>query len=82
MTDTTSRPPPSGTADDAPTHQIRRIAQHPSLISDRLGRCALAVVGVVVVLSVVRAFLPMPWLGDIWRPADTATIAHNFFVGG
>jgi 4-amino-4-deoxy-L-arabinose transferase-like glycosyltransferase len=37
---------------------------------------------VVVVLSVVRAFLPMPWLGDIWRPADTATIAHNFFVGG
>lgn len=46
------------------------------------GRAALGVVGVVVVLSVVRAFLPMPWLGDIWRPADTATIAHNFFVGG
>jgi len=54
----------------------------PSLRSDGLGRAALGVVGVVVVLSVIRAFLPMPWLGDIWRPADTATIAHNFFVGG
>ncbi len=54
----------------------------PALRGDGLGRAALGVVGVVVALSVVRAFLPMPWLGDIWRPADTATIAHNFFVGG
>ncbi|MFC4949308.1 ArnT family glycosyltransferase [Pseudonocardia sp. GCM10023141] len=39
-------------------------------------------VGIVTALSAVRAVLPMPWLGDIWRPADTASIAHNFFVGG
>ena len=52
------------------------------LRGDGLGRAALGVVGVVVALSVVRACLPMAWLGDIWRPADTATIAHNFFVGG
>ncbi|MFC4950128.1 glycosyltransferase family 39 protein [Pseudonocardia sp. GCM10023141] len=52
------------------------------LRGDRLGWFALVVVGIVVVLSVVRAFVPMPYLGDMWRPADTATIAHNFFVGG
>ena len=52
------------------------------LRGDSLGRWALTVAGVVAVLSVVRAVLPMPWLGDIWRPADTASIAHNFFVGG
>ncbi|MFC4944714.1 ArnT family glycosyltransferase [Pseudonocardia sp. GCM10023141] len=52
------------------------------LRGDRLGRFALVVVGIVAVLSVVRAFLPMEFLGDIWRPADTASIAHNFFVGG
>ncbi|MBN9098018.1 MULTISPECIES: glycosyltransferase family 39 protein [unclassified Pseudonocardia] len=54
----------------------------PTLHGDPLGRWTLATVGVVTVLSVVRAVLPMPWLGDIWRPADTASIAHNFFVGG
>jgi hypothetical protein len=54
----------------------------PPLRGDTLGRWALGVVGVVAVLSVVRAVLPMPWLGDIWRPADTASIAHNFYVGG
>ncbi|MFC4942049.1 hypothetical protein [Pseudonocardia sp. GCM10023141] len=52
------------------------------LRSDVLGRWALVVAAVVTALSVVRALLPMPWLGDIWRPADTATIAHNFYVGG
>lgn len=54
----------------------------PGLRGDTLGRWALGIVCAVTVLSVVRALLPMPWLGDIWRPADTASIAHNFFVGG
>ncbi|MEJ3651568.1 glycosyltransferase family 39 protein [Actinomycetes bacterium KLBMP 9759] len=52
------------------------------LLGDRLGRFAMLVVAGVVVLSVVRALLPMEQLDYIWRPADTATIAHNFFVGG
>jgi 4-amino-4-deoxy-L-arabinose transferase-like glycosyltransferase len=57
-------------------------ASSPPLHGDRLGRCALGVVGVVVLLSVVRAFAPMVWLGDIWRAADTATIARNFYDNG
>ncbi|WP_433505487.1 ArnT family glycosyltransferase [Pseudonocardia halophobica] len=37
---------------------------------------------VVVVLSVVRAFGPLTYPGDIWRQADTATIARNFARNG
>jgi hypothetical protein len=73
--------------DGSPTGTLDKLAAAPvdqagRLRDDGPGRAALAVVGAVVALSVVRAFLPMAWLGDIWRPADTATIAHNFFVGG
>ncbi len=41
-----------------------------------------AVVLVVAVLSVVRAFGPMTYSGDIWRQADTASIAQNFAENG
>jgi hypothetical protein len=37
---------------------------------------------VVVALSVVRAFAPMTYPGDIWRQSDTATIARNFAANG
>lgn len=37
---------------------------------------------VVVVLSVVRVFGPMTYSGDIWRLADTASIARNFAENG
>lgn len=42
----------------------------------------LAIAAVVVVLSVVRAFAPMTYPGDIWRQSDTATIARNFAENG
>ncbi|WP_433290593.1 ArnT family glycosyltransferase [Pseudonocardia sp. CA-142604] len=42
----------------------------------------LAIVGIVVVLSVVRAFGPLTYPGDIWRQSDTATIARNFAANG
>ena len=64
------------------THGADPATSLPMLRGDTLGRWVLAVAIVVTMLSVVRALLPMPWLGDIWRPADTASIAHNFFVGG
>ncbi|MFC4949946.1 ArnT family glycosyltransferase [Pseudonocardia sp. GCM10023141] len=56
--------------------------QLPMLRSDVLGRWTLGVIGFVVAASVVRAVVPMNYLGGIWRPADTATIAHNFFING
>jgi Dolichyl-phosphate-mannose-protein mannosyltransferase len=49
---------------------------------DRLGRAALAVVGVVTAFSVVRAALPMTYGGDLWRQTDTATIARNYALEG
>ena len=52
------------------------------LINDRLGRAAAAVVVVVAALSVVRTFGPLTYPGDIWRQADTATIARNFARNG
>jgi len=42
----------------------------------------LAIVAVVVVLSVARAFGPLTYPGDIWRQSDTATIARNFATNG
>ncbi|GAA1319504.1 ArnT family glycosyltransferase [Pseudonocardia xinjiangensis] len=47
-----------------------------------IGRAALSVVAVVTLLSVVRAFGPLTYPGDIWRQSDTATIARNFATGG
>ena len=47
-----------------------------------LGKWALAAVAVVTVLSVVRAFGPMAYPGDIWRQSDTASMARNFATGG
>jgi 4-amino-4-deoxy-L-arabinose transferase-like glycosyltransferase len=41
-----------------------------------------AIALVVVTLSVIRAFAPMTYPGDIWRQSDTATIARNFAAGG
>jgi hypothetical protein len=49
---------------------------------DRLGALAAAVVLVVAALSVVRAFGPLTYSGDIWRQADTASIARNFAENG
>lgn len=49
---------------------------------DPLGALAAAVVLVVAVLSVVRAFTPLTYSGDIWRQADTASIAQNFAENG
>ncbi|MFC4943312.1 ArnT family glycosyltransferase [Pseudonocardia sp. GCM10023141] len=67
----------------AVTEEIRLpAAAGPRLRDDRFGRLVLGVVAVVTTLSAIRALLPMPWLGDIWRPADTATIARNFYRGG
>lgn len=49
---------------------------------DPLGALAGAVVLIVTVLSVVRAFGPLTYSGDIWRQADTASIAQNFAENG
>jgi Dolichyl-phosphate-mannose-protein mannosyltransferase len=57
----------------------RHIAPEPE---GRLGRPALVVVAVVTALSVVRAFAPMTYPGDLWRQSDTATIARNFSLNG
>ncbi len=46
------------------------------------GGPALIVVAVVTALSVVRAFAPMTYPGDLWRQSDTATIARNFALNG
>jgi Dolichyl-phosphate-mannose-protein mannosyltransferase len=53
------------------------------LRDDLPGRLVLAAAAVAAALSAVRALLPMPWLGDgaIWRAADTAAIARNFYRG-
>ncbi|MFC4950943.1 ArnT family glycosyltransferase [Pseudonocardia sp. GCM10023141] len=60
-----------------------RDENHPATLrGDMLGRAALAVVGVMTVLSVVRAFGPLTYPGDIWRQSDTATIARNFADNG
>ncbi|GAA1831617.1 hypothetical protein GCM10009836_07000 [Pseudonocardia ailaonensis] len=49
---------------------------------DLLGWLTCVLLLAAVVLSVVRAFGPMTYEGDIWRQSDTATIAHNFFRNG
>lgn len=49
---------------------------------DRLGRAALVVLGVMTALSVVRAFGPLTYPGDIWRQSDTASIARNYAEHG
>ena len=49
---------------------------------DRLGRAAMVVVGLSTLISVVRAFGPLTYPGDIWRQSDTATIARNFAENG
>ena len=49
---------------------------------DWLGRVALLVLGVVTVLSVVRAFGPLTYPGDIWRQSDTASMARNYAEHG
>ncbi len=49
---------------------------------DRLGRAAAAVVALVTVISVVRAFGPLTYPGDLWRQTDTASIARNFARNG
>ena len=69
---------PSG---DAETTQ--KISSSPST-SGRQGLpwWVWSVVAVVVALSVVRAFAPMTYPGDIWRQSDTATIARNFAANG
>jgi 4-amino-4-deoxy-L-arabinose transferase-like glycosyltransferase len=74
------------TSNDAPSSISAPSAQRSDndnsrLRDDRFGRCVLGVVGIITALSVTRALLPMPWLGDIWRAADTATIARNFYRG-
>ncbi|WP_433505216.1 ArnT family glycosyltransferase [Pseudonocardia halophobica] len=49
---------------------------------DLLGRVAVLVLGVVTVLSVVRAFGPLTYPGDIWRQSDTASMARNYAEHG
>ncbi|GAA4543766.1 glycosyltransferase family 39 protein [Pseudonocardia xishanensis] len=49
---------------------------------DWLGRVALLVLGVMTVLSVVRAFGPLTYPGDIWRQSDTASMARNYAEHG
>jgi hypothetical protein len=49
---------------------------------DRLGRAALLVLGVMTALSVVRAFGPLTYPGDLWRQADTASMARNYAEHG
>src|SRR4051794_592913 len=69
----------------ATARRLSRPATGPDrtpLRGDALGRWALAVLGVVVALSIVRAFEPMTYAGDIWRQSDTATIARNFATNG
>jgi 4-amino-4-deoxy-L-arabinose transferase-like glycosyltransferase len=62
---------------------ISRPATEPAVLGrDRLGRVALVVVGLSTLLSVVRAFGPLTYPGDIWRQSDTATIARNFAENG
>jgi Dolichyl-phosphate-mannose-protein mannosyltransferase len=46
------------------------------------GRPAVVVVALVTALSVVRAFAPMTYPGDLWRQSDTASIARNFALNG
>jgi hypothetical protein len=62
---------------------ISRPVPEPAVLGrDRLGRAALVVVGLGTLLSVVRAFGPLTYPGDIWRQSDTATIARNFAENG
>ncbi len=56
--------------------------RHTTPSSEGAGRAALAVVVVVTALSVIRAFAPMTYPGDLWRQSDTATIARNFALNG
>jgi hypothetical protein len=51
-------------------------------VDGRIGRPTLVVVAIVTVLSVIRAFAPMTYPGDLWRQSDTATIARNFAQNG
>ncbi len=67
--------------DDSSAGPARR--RHTAPASEgRPGWPVLAVVGAVTVLSVVRAFAPMTYPGDLWRQSDTATIARNFALNG
>lgn len=59
-----------------------RADEPPRLRDGVAGHATLAVVGIVTVLSVVRAFGPLTYPGDIWRQSDTATIARNFATDG
>ncbi|WP_181783430.1 glycosyltransferase family 39 protein [Pseudonocardia pini] len=50
--------------------------------ADWLGRAAALVLGIVTVLSVVRAFGPLTYPGDLWRQSDTASMARNYAEHG
>jgi hypothetical protein len=39
-------------------------------------------IALAVVIRIPLIFLPLTYSQDIWRQADTASIAHNFFVNG
>jgi hypothetical protein len=54
----------------------------PAHPRDLLGRLVVGVLVAVTVLSVIRCFGPLSYPGDIWRQADTATIARNFARNG
>jgi hypothetical protein len=72
------RRPPSVSVGDTP----RLASWRPTHRGDLLGWLTVAVLAAVTLTSVVRAFGPMTYRGDIWRQSDTATIAHHFFTNG
>jgi 4-amino-4-deoxy-L-arabinose transferase-like glycosyltransferase len=61
---------------------VRRRGWLPTERGDLLGWLTTAAVAAATLLSVVRAFGPMTYAGDIWRQSDTATIARNFYEHG
>jgi 4-amino-4-deoxy-L-arabinose transferase-like glycosyltransferase len=70
-------PPPPVDRRVEPSRVVRRTAL------PALRWWVLAIAGIVVVLSIMRAYAPMTaYPADIWRQSDTATIARNFAANG
>ncbi len=58
------------------------IAPRGERLERRTRSLAALIVAIGALARLPLVFAPITYSGDVWRQADTASIAHNFFVGG
>lgn len=74
-----NRPPAhEGSKSVAVEHAAQQRAVRPPLVHKVRSNAAVLVIGLAVLLRVPLLAMPITYRNDIWRQADTASIAHNF----